>query len=190
MTIDKKTFLKNITVLHDTREQENHHIISAFEQMGVAHEVHKLDYGDYSFIIDGRDFSMSCVIERKANADELYHNIMKDRQRFENELEAGCKLSNQFTLLLEGCGSLTELKEIRVPDRDMVKYNRKVQDIGAHCYATLRSWEGGNRYQFRTLFVKDKQHTAAMMLEEFYYYWRNYKLMTAGRREYHTKRTS
>lgn len=182
MTTDKKTFLNHVTILHDTREQENIHIISELDRLSVAHQSRKLDYGDYSFAIDGRDFSLSCVVERKANADELYHNIMKDRQRIENELEAGCKLSNQFTLLLENCGSMEELKGIQVSDRDMIQYNRKVKDIGFHCYNAIRSWESGNRYRFRTLFVKNSQSTAAAMLEEFYYYWRNYRLMTAGRR--------
>lgn len=182
MAINKQTFLHNVTILHDTREQENRHILEALDRLKVKHEEKKLDYGDYSFSIDGRDFSLSCVVERKRDADELYNNIIQDRERLENELEAGCKLSNQFTLLLENCGSMEELKGIQVPDADMIKYHRKVREIGLHCYTALKSWQCGNRYQFRTVFVKDKAKTAAQLLEEFYYYWRNYKTMTAGRR--------
>ena len=56
MPIDKKTFLKTVTILHDTREQKNAHIIEALDKLGVKHEERKLDYGDYSFTADGRDF--------------------------------------------------------------------------------------------------------------------------------------
>ena len=79
MAIDKKTFLKTVTILHDTREQKNAHIIEALDKLGVKHEERKLDYGDYSFTADGRDFSMSCVVERKANVDEIYNNVTSDR---------------------------------------------------------------------------------------------------------------
>ena len=83
MAIDKKTFLKTVTILYDTREQKNQHILSALGDMGVMTEQRKLDYGDYSFTADGSDFSLSCVVERKANVDELYNNIMNDRARLE-----------------------------------------------------------------------------------------------------------
>ena len=62
MPIDKKTFLKTVTILYDTREQKNQHILSALGELGVMTEQRKLDYGDYSFTADGRDFSLSCVI--------------------------------------------------------------------------------------------------------------------------------
>ena len=64
MPIDKKTFLKTVTILYDTREQKNQHILSALGDMGVMTEQRKLDYGDYSITADGRDFSLSCVVER------------------------------------------------------------------------------------------------------------------------------
>ena len=57
MPIDKKTFLKTVTILYDTREQKNQHILAALAEMGVRAEERKLDYGDYSFTADGRDGS-------------------------------------------------------------------------------------------------------------------------------------
>ena len=54
MPIDKKTFLKTVTILHDTREQKNAHIIESLDKLGVKHEEHKLDYGDYSFTAHSR----------------------------------------------------------------------------------------------------------------------------------------
>ena len=182
MAWDKKTFLKEVVILHDTREQENVHIIQALNSLNIQHEARKMDFGDYSFMIGGRDFSLSCVIERKANVDEFYGNIIGDRERIEKEFSTGSQIANQFILLLEQCGSMEELKAYTIPDWKMKTQQRKIQNIGEYCYATIKSWQSGNRYAFRTLFVPDADKTAAVMLEEFYYYWRNYKIMTACRR--------
>lgn len=183
MPIDKKTFLKTVTILYDTREQKNQHILAALSEMGVQAEERKLDYGDYSFTADGRDFSLSCVIERKANVDELYNNIMSDRGRLEKELYAASQCAKQLTLIVENIGSWEELKSYRVPDWQMKANPQRIkEDIGAPVYSTLKSWQSGNRYRFSVEFVPDKPQTAAKMLEIFYYYWRTYKEMTGVRK--------
>ena len=182
-TIDKKHFLKAVTILYDTREQKNKHILDALAQMGIMAEQRKLDYGDYSFTADGRDFSLSCVVERKANVDELYTNIMSDRGRLEKEFYAAAQLAKSFTLLVEGVSNWDELKAYSVPDWAMQRNpERKVKDIGAHVYSTLRAWTARDRYGASVEFVKDKEQTAAKLLELFYYYWRSYKEMTGARR--------
>lgn len=183
MAIDKKTFLKSAVVLYDTREQKNGHILSALSEMGIMTEQRKLDYGDYSFTAEGRDFSMSCVIERKANVDELYGNIMSDRGRIEKELYSASQLAKQFTVLIEGVSSWEALRSYEVPEWQMKRDSRrKVKDIGAYVYAALKGWCPGNRYGFGVEFVGDSAKTAAKMLEIFYYYWRNYKEMTGVRK--------
>lgn len=182
MAIDKKTFLKVATVMVDTREKDWGHIKTALDEAGVSYEQRKLDYGDYSFRTDKRDFSMSCVIERKSGVNELYGNFMWDKTRIEKEFDVGRRLSNQFVLLVEGIHSAEELKEYIVPDWEMKQQNRKKADIGEFCYRTLLSWQTGNRYGFRTAFVKEKTDTASKILEEFYYYWRNYSELVASRK--------
>lgn len=180
---DKKKFLKVVKVLYDTREQKNAHIINALAEMGVMTEQRKLDFGDYSFMAEDKDFSMSCVIERKANVDELYTNVMQDRGRIEKELYAAASLGNDFVLLIENVGSWDELKLYEVPESEMMRLpDRKVKMIGAHVHAALKAWCPNNRYRFRVEFVKDETKTAARMLEIFYYYWHNYKELTAARR--------
>ena len=42
MPYDKKTFLQNVAVLTDTREQKNGHVIARLEELGVRHESGKL----------------------------------------------------------------------------------------------------------------------------------------------------
>ncbi len=189
MPIDKKTFLKTVTILYDTREQKNQHILTALGALGVPCEERKLDYGDYSFTSDSRDgsrlldFSLSCVIERKANVDELYNNIMSDRGRLEKELYAASQCAKQLTMIVENIGGWEELRSYGVPAWQMKANPQRVkEDIGVPVYSTLKSWQSGNRYRFSVEFVPDKAQTAAKMLEIFYYYWRTYKEMTGVRK--------
>jgi hypothetical protein len=181
---DKRDFMQSVTIIHDTRERENGHILTALDSLGVNHEQRKLDFGDYSFLNCGRDFALTCVIERKANVDELYNNIMAESgRRLEQELDAGRLIANQFTLLIENCAGPDALRDYIVPDWQMrMTPARKVADIGRYCYERIRAWECGNRYQFRTRFVADPNQTAAAMLEEFYYYWHNYKRLVSGQK--------
>lgn len=181
MAATKKDFMKKVCVLIDTREQKNQHITSALDSMGVAYESRKLDFGDYSFTADGRDFSLSCVVERKANVDEIYNNIMQERGRIEKELYSAANLSKQCTVFIEGIGDWEQLKAYEVPDRIMKQLpQRKVKDIGRHVYSTLKSWKSSNRYSFDVQFICDNAKTAERLLENFYYYWHNYKELTAA----------
>lgn len=182
MANDKKAFMAAVSVLYDTREQKNAHILDALAALGVPAEQRKLDYGDYSFVC-GRDFSMSCVIERKANIDEIYGNLTSERGRIEKELYAASQCAKQMTIIIEGCKDWEALKSYTVPDWQMRTQPQRVkQDIGKFVYTSLKAWKSSNRYKFDVAFCEDKTQTAAAMLEIFYYYWRNYKEMTAARR--------
>lgn len=176
----RKDFIKAVTVLIDTREQKNKHVTKRLDELGVPYEVRKLDYGDYSFRTAERDFSMSCVVERKANVDELYGNIMHDRGRIEKELYAASRLAKSVTILIENCAEWDELKEYTLSQWKQYE-GRKVHDIGKYVYATLQAWKCGNRYDFDVAFSQALD-TADIMLEKFYYYWHNYKELTAARR--------
>ena len=146
-------------------------------------EQRKLDYGDYSFTADGRDFSLSCVVERKANVEELYNNIMNYGALLEKELYAASQCAKQLTLIVENIGGWEELKNYRVPSWQMNANPQRIrEDIGAPVYSTLKSWQSGNRYRFSVEFVLEKAQTAAKILERFYYYWRSYKEMTGVRK--------
>lgn len=181
---DKQDFMKKVVILIDTREQVNGHITEMFDKYGVKYEQRKLDYGDYSFIVgESRDFSKSCVIERKANVDELYNNVVQDRGRIEKEMFCASCQCRDLTMLVESVGSWKELKNYVVPDWQMQRDSqRKNAEIGKTVYATLRAWSRGNRYRFSVEFVPDKSETAALMLELFYYYYRNYQEQTAARK--------
>jgi len=184
----KADFLKIVTVLIDSREKENAHITDALGGLGVPYETVKLDIGDISFRTAARDFRQACVVERKANVDELYSNLMEKTRRdqmnrLEKELDAGSRTMNQFTLLVEGVGSMEALRSYMVPDWKMkMNPQRVVADVGKHCYAALRAWQASNRYGVRVEFVECREKTAAKVLEEFFYYHHNYKALIAPRR--------
>lgn len=182
-TTDKQKFLEGVCILIDTREQENKHILQALERYNINYEIRKLDIGDYSFTFGGRDFSMSCAAERKASVDELYGNVIHDRGRIEKELYAASQILNQFTIFIENVTSWDALKRHKLSDRVMQAERRKVADIGAAVYTTLKSWKCGNRYSFDVEFCENKTDTASKMLEYFYWHWRNYKELTAPRRK-------
>lgn len=178
---EKREFLKKITVLVDTREQKNEHIISVLKQLGIMFENRKLDYGDYSFIVEGKDFSHSCVVERKAKIDELYGNVTTDRERIEKELDTISRNAVQCTLMLEGCKGWEHLKAFEISSAGAEKQGRKVRNIGETVYSTLQAWRCGNRYSFDVEFVERDKDSAAKMLERFYWFWHNYKKQTAPR---------
>lgn len=192
MPIDKKTFLKTVSIIVDTGEQENRHITDKLKVFKIPYLERKLDFGDYSFItqektnygIKERDFSLNCVIERKRNPDEFYGNIIHDRERIESEFAEASKLCNDFVLLIENCRDMQELKAAQLTDYEMERMRiRQEKDIGIKCYETIMSWRCGNRYRFTTEFCKSKKDSANKILELFYYYWRNYKHLSANRKK-------
>lgn len=179
---EKNDFMKSVTILIDTREQVNNHIVEVLDNLGIMHESQKLDFGDYSFKVGDKTFSVACVIERKANIDELYGNVTTDRERIEKELETIARNARQCTLLLEDCPGWESLKGYEIPELKADKQGRKVRNIGATVYSTLQAWKCGNRYDFEVKFVADKKQSALKILEIFFWYWHNYKKQTAPRK--------
>ena len=91
---DYKELLSNIVIIHDTREQENGHILEAFDKKKIAHEERKQETGDYNFYVKAnaelgflRDtyFTDELFIERKNSLDELAQSLLAER--FHNELK-------------------------------------------------------------------------------------------------------
>lgn len=116
---EKKEILNNMTILVDTREQENKHILEFFNKKKVKYKEKKLDYGDYSFMLPAMldygiakplMFDNEIVVERKGSLTELSGNLTKDRERFEKELIR--KQDTKFHLMIED-GSWEAIQEGR-----------------------------------------------------------------------------
>ncbi|MDR0326571.1 MAG: ERCC4 domain-containing protein [Oscillospiraceae bacterium] len=90
-----KAIIMGAVVLTDTREQKNRHILTALDQLNVAHKPMALSFGDYSVMLPVRPdagisrdtyFDGEIIIERKANLDELAGNFTTGRERFKDEM--------------------------------------------------------------------------------------------------------
>lgn len=180
---EKQKFMKSAVILCDTREQKNRHIIDVLEQTGVKYEVCKLPFGDYSFKVGDLDFRLLCVIERKANVNELWGNITRERERFEKEIAAIHAVTGSANLIIENCPDRDFLQNFVIPERLMQYQGRQISDIGKHIYATLQSWGSSNRYGLTVHYMRGHDGTAALMLSIFYYYYHNFHELTKPLRE-------
>ncbi len=102
---EREQFAKKVKILVDTREKQNQHIVQYLHAQGMATEVRKLDFGDYSFEMDGKSFEHLAVVERKSCVDELYNNLMRDRERLEKEFYAAKCFSAHLERMVEGVTS-------------------------------------------------------------------------------------
>ena len=92
--------IKGMTILVDTREKENAHILDYFAQKKVCYTERALESGDYSVMLPANEtlgFTLpqtlnkpiygGLFIERKNSLEELAGNLGRFRDRFENELQ-------------------------------------------------------------------------------------------------------
>lgn len=99
-----KEKLSEMTVIVDSRENQNKHFIDYFEKKKIPYIIRKLDCGDYSAQINegGQTFTLEneIVIEKKNSLDEIAGNFTVDRERFEREfLRAKAKGTKIFLLV-------------------------------------------------------------------------------------------
>lgn len=114
-----KKVLDSLTIIVDSRENANSHIIDFFKKKKIPYVVEKLPFGDYScklpagsFEHQDRDiyFNNDFVLERKANIDEICSNLQKDASRLKKEL-AHLNMHNiEFYILLENANYEEDLR--------------------------------------------------------------------------------
>lgn len=160
-----KEILRRVTVLVDTREQNNQHILQYFNSRAIPYELIKLEVGDYSVKLPknsemgiNRDIYFPIVVERKNSVDELVQSI-KDRMRFENELIRSRKL--RFLLMIEDSNGYENI----LCGNYRSQYNSKA------FLGSLKSFEA--RYGFSTVFIP-KKVVGNYLYYHFYYFVRNY----------------
>jgi len=171
---EKRNFMKGVTVLCDTREKQNSHILNTLDYWQVNHQNVKLPYGDYSFLIDELDFRLNYAIERKAGIAELWKNITTERDRFEKELHALKAMTGNPVLIIENVESRAYLKNYYIDDETAERQQRKIRDVGMRIDATLNSWECPNRFGLQVHCIRNKADTAVTMLSMMYYEYRNF----------------
>lgn len=164
---ESKELLKSMTILIDTREQENSHITDYFDKAKINYEIRKLDYGDYSVKISKNEqlgiprdlyFDKQVVVERKGSLDELAGNLTKERDRLKKELSLAPR---DKVIMIEDC-SYSNLVEGKYRSQFAVK----------SFLGSLHSlWFAYNAPFF---FVDNKKWSGAFIQGFFTYWLKNY----------------
>ena len=170
MNTTKQQFTEEVTILIDSREKKNQHIVNWLDYWKIRHETACLKYADYSYKVDGCNYSDKFAIERKANVNELFGNVTHDRTRFETEISGLYTSQGGAVILLENCPSLYVLKHWYIDDETAIRQGRKVQNIGETVFCTLTAWRF--RYNVDCVCVDNPAHTAEMLLSLMYYHYR------------------
>lgn len=99
-----------MVILHDSREQNNTHIIQYFDENGIRHKQRALKTGDYTIMLEAdpdfgiyRDmwFSDVLAIERKNSIEELAGNIADSNgtARFAREMSRFKDIENVYLVI-------------------------------------------------------------------------------------------
>ena len=139
-----KELLKQLVIIADSREQVNNHVTGYLDTKKIAHESRKLDTGDYSAMIGDMTLEHDCVVERKANLDELCGNMTVDRQRLADELTRAKADGLKVFLLIENASW-----------SDIFLHNYRSKLAPKSLIATLLSWQV--RYNITVVFCKDSE---------------------------------
>lgn len=196
-----KEILKNLTILIDTREQANQHVIDFFEKKKIPYKVKKLDYGDYGCMLpinsfEGQQreiyFDRDIVIERKNGIDEIAGNL-KDDTRILKELAHLNKYDIKYYIFAENNNISSSLKGLSKVEREIVKEclemleSKKIKLSPAGFDDDIRSGNYRSEYQPKSLYARlktiearyntiirpiDKQFMGSEIYNTFYYHVR------------------
>lgn len=136
-----KELIKDIVIFHDTREQENEHILSWFNKKGVKHQNKALEIGDYSFAIDNDWYDDEVFIERKNSLDELAQSILQNR--FKLEIREASLKKHKY-IIIEG-GSYA----------DILKHNYNSNYNPKAFWNTLMTYQA--KYNIHVIFTNKEQ---------------------------------
>lgn len=159
--------ISSMTILVDTREKKNEHILDYLDKKNIQHKKKALDYGDYSFMIPANDslsiprdlyFTNKIVIERKGSLEELSGNLTKERDRLEKEFSLAPKTK---VLLLENAN----YSDIATGNYN-TQYNKKSYWASIHSF-----WF---KYNIPIFFMPDNKYSGLFIRGYFEYYLKNY----------------
>lgn len=98
-----------MTIICDSREKKNQHILSFFEENGINYKVKKMDIADYQ--IEGID---DLVIDRKQNLEEVATNLMNrdDKSRFWREVRRANASKTKMIVLCEHSRNIKSIQDV------------------------------------------------------------------------------
>lgn len=154
-----KEVLKCTEIVIDTREQKCGHIVEYFEKHNIPFCYEKLDVGDYTLKVQLTHLHKpyylqnKCVIERKANLEEVSSNFTKGRERVEDEF---IRAKGTVHFLIENAS---------YEDLLLGKYN--TQYDAKRFMATLKAFEA--RYNLHVTFMKDNAYSGDFIYKTLIY---------------------
>ncbi|WP_144640067.1 ERCC4 domain-containing protein [Bacillus cereus] len=159
--------LKTLTIVIDTRENVNGHILDYLHQKGIPIKNQKLDTGDYGCMIPKneelgipRDIYLDSRVERKAHMDEITSNLQKDTQTaFENELIRSKDIP--FTLIVEDLKGYEKMLK--------GQYRSKYSPLAL--LGRLNTFKA--KYNFEIVYL-DKKFSGNWIYHHFYYQAKHY----------------
>lgn len=166
-----KELLSSLTILVDTREQENGHVTAYFDKKKIPYVKKALNFADYSCMIPAnpelgitRDmyFTDAVVIERKNSLTELSNNLSNDRDRFISEL------------IRKGNAKLCLMIENTIGYSDILNHKYNTHYSEKSYLATLFSFQA--RFNINITFLPDKSLAGLFVFSMLHYHVRNYLL--------------
>lgn len=142
-------------IIVDTREQDLH-VLKQLEARGVKCVRRKLEYGDYSFELDGVSYERKIVIERKGSITELCGNFAKGKTRFQKEFKRAYSDRCKVILMVEN-GSWKKI--------EAGEYRSKFSP--AELKGRIKTW--CNKFQIELVFV-EKDKACEFVLSRFEQY--------------------
>lgn len=196
-----KKVMSNLTILIDTREQANEHVIEFLTKKKIPYEVKKLDFGDYACMLpansfEGQEraiyFDRDIVIERKNGIDEVAGNL-KDDTRILKELAHLNKYNIKYYVFLEEPEMNETLRGLNAGEKKHLKEFMKILESKKVCLKpegfdfNIRKGNYRSEYQPKSLYARlktiearyntvirpiDKQFMGSEIYNTFYYYVR------------------
>lgn len=163
-----KKALENIVIIIDTRENVNQHITNYFNSKGIKYLYQKLDFGDYSAVLQpfpelGIDkdieFFDKIAIERKNSLKEISTNISKERDRFVRELERS--EGSRFIIMVEESQGYEKI----------INHQYDSELTEKSFLGTLFTF--GHRYGIDVNFI-EKRYAGLFIYWQLFYFVRNY----------------
>lgn len=98
-----------MTIICDSREKKNQHVLKFFEENGIDYKVQKMDIADYQ--IEGVD---GLVIDRKQNLEEIAQNLMNrnDKSRFWREVRRANAKKVKMIVLCEHSRNIKSIEDV------------------------------------------------------------------------------
>lgn len=153
---DLKKALQDLTILVDTREKVNDHLLSWFDKNKVKYITRGLETGDYSVSLGSMTFEDEIAFERKANLDEIAGNFTAYRERFEREMLRAKANGIKLFLIIENASW-----------NDIFLHNYRSKLTPKSFLATLLAWQA--RYNLSIVFCKPSE--TAQIIHGTSYYW-------------------